>query len=83
MAGSTMLASKPMTVKAIASNAADYEFNPSIPLKYWIRTADTLLREVRPPPSLDRPSPSTPPSARNANPMPSLPPGAHLPERGQ
>lgn len=47
MAGSAMQVSKPMSVKEISAKAADFDFNPFIALKYWIRTADTLLREVR------------------------------------
>jgi len=35
-----------MSVKEIAGKAQDFDFNPFIPLRYWIRTADTLLREV-------------------------------------
>ncbi|TVY65736.1 AMSH-like protease sst2, partial [Lachnellula suecica] len=45
MAGSTQV-SKPMSVKEIYAKAVDFEFNPFIALKYWIRTADTLLREA-------------------------------------
>ncbi|KAL3426367.1 endosome-associated ubiquitin isopeptidase [Phlyctema vagabunda] len=37
---------KPMSVKEIVAKAQDFEFNPFVPLKYWIRTADTLLREA-------------------------------------
>jgi hypothetical protein len=46
MAGSTLQLSKPMSVKEISAKAVEFEFNQSIPLKYWLRTADTLLREV-------------------------------------
>jgi len=35
-----------MNVKEISAKAQDFDFNPLIALKYWIRTADTLLREV-------------------------------------
>jgi len=35
-----------MSVKEISAKAEDFEFNPFIALKYWLRTADTLLREV-------------------------------------
>jgi STAM-binding protein len=45
MAGSLQV-SKPMSVKEIAAKAQDFDFNPFIALKYWLRTADTLLREV-------------------------------------
>lgn len=46
MAGSA-LNSKPMSIKEIAAKAQDFEFNPFIAVKYWLRSADTLLREVR------------------------------------
>lgn len=48
MAGSGQLlqVAKPMNIKEIAAKAQDFEFNPFIALKYWIRTADTLYREV-------------------------------------
>ncbi|TVY21500.1 AMSH-like protease sst2, partial [Lachnellula arida] len=46
MAGSTLQVSKPMSVKEISAKAADFDFNPYIALKYWIRTANTLLREA-------------------------------------
>jgi STAM-binding protein len=35
-----------MSVKEISAKANDFSFDPSIQLKYWLRTADTLLREV-------------------------------------
>lgn len=47
MAGSTFQVSKPMTVKEISAKAQDFDFNPFIALKYWLRTADTLLREAQ------------------------------------
>lgn len=46
MAGASTVQSGPMSVKEISAKAEDFEFNPSIALKYWLRTADTLLREV-------------------------------------
>jgi hypothetical protein len=49
MAGVTGQIMKPMNVKEIVTKAQAFEFNPQIPLKYWLRTADTLLREVRSP----------------------------------
>jgi STAM-binding protein len=36
-----------MSVEEISKKAHDFEFNPFIALKYWLRTADTLIREVR------------------------------------
>jgi STAM-binding protein len=35
-----------MSVKEISTKAEDFDFDTSIALKYWLRTADTLLREV-------------------------------------
>jgi len=46
MAATTHHLAKPMSVKEIAAKAQDFEFNPFIALKYWLRTADTLLREA-------------------------------------
>jgi len=39
--------SKPMSVEEISKKAEDFQFNPAIALKFWLRTADTLYREVR------------------------------------
>lgn len=36
----------PMSVQDIAAKAVDFEYNPMIPLRYWLRTADTMLKEV-------------------------------------
>jgi len=36
-----------MSVKEITAKAQDFEFNRFIAMKYWLRTADTLLKEVR------------------------------------
>jgi STAM-binding protein len=46
MADSALQLSKPMSVKEISAKAQDFEFKPFIALKYWLRTADALLREV-------------------------------------
>ncbi|KUJ21484.1 putative endosome-associated ubiquitin isopeptidase [Mollisia scopiformis] len=37
---------RPMNIKEIAAKAQDFEFNQFIAMKYWLRTADTLLREA-------------------------------------
>lgn len=37
----------PLSVKEIAALATRFDFNPLIPLRYYLRTADTLLKEVR------------------------------------
>lgn len=44
----------PLSVQEIAARAVDFEYNPTIPLRYWLRSADTILKEVciRPPPSM-------------------------------
>lgn len=36
----------PQNVEKIARIAQDYEYNPLIPLRYWLRSAATLIREV-------------------------------------
>ncbi|KAF8444303.1 hypothetical protein BGX38DRAFT_1095162 [Terfezia claveryi] len=36
----------PLTVQDIAEKALDFEYNPLIPLRYWLRTADTILKEA-------------------------------------
>ncbi|KAH8592332.1 hypothetical protein B0O99DRAFT_653976 [Bisporella sp. PMI_857] len=47
MAGSKFPIPKPMTVKEISDKATEFEFNPFIALKYWLRTAETLVREAQ------------------------------------
>ncbi|KAI9822364.1 MAG: hypothetical protein M1827_000083 [Pycnora praestabilis] len=37
----------PMNVEQIVKKAQDFDYNPLIPLRYWLRTADTLLKEAR------------------------------------
>jgi STAM-binding protein len=46
MAGPSTTQFGPLSVKELSVKAEDFDFNPSIALKYWLRTADTLLREV-------------------------------------
>lgn len=38
--------SRPMNVEQVVKKAQNFEYNPLIPLKYWLRTAGTLLKEV-------------------------------------
>ena len=38
--------SVPHNVEQITRLAQDYEYNPNIPLKYWLRTANSLVKEV-------------------------------------
>ncbi|KAL2835072.1 hypothetical protein BDW59DRAFT_137059 [Aspergillus cavernicola] len=40
-------ASAPQSVEKISRLAQDYKFNPLVPLRYWLRTAATLVREAR------------------------------------
>lgn len=40
------IASRPMNVEQIVQKAQSYDYNPLIPLKYWLRTAGTLVKEV-------------------------------------
>ena len=40
------VASRPMNVEQVVLKAQNYDYNPLIPLKYWLRTAGTLLKEV-------------------------------------
>ncbi len=35
-----------MSIKEITAKAQDFDFNAFIAPKYWLRTAETLLREV-------------------------------------
>jgi hypothetical protein len=44
-------ASQPMSVEQIVQKAADFDYNPLISLKSWLRTAKTLLQEVKDPPA--------------------------------
>lgn len=39
-------ATAPQSVEHITRIAQNYEYNSSVPLRYWLRTATTLLREV-------------------------------------
>ena len=42
-----MASSRPMSVEQIVKKAQSYDYNPLIALRYWLRTAGTLLKEVR------------------------------------
>lgn len=46
MASSSAEAAMPMSIAEIAARAQDFEYNPYIKLKVWLRTAELLLREV-------------------------------------
>lgn len=51
---------RPMNVEQIVKKAQSYEYNPLIALKYWLRTAGTLLKEVRLPAHVPYPNLSNP-----------------------
>lgn len=36
----------PLTVEQIARQAGQYEFDPQVPLRYWLRSAGLLVKEV-------------------------------------
>ncbi|KFY27497.1 hypothetical protein V493_03453 [Pseudogymnoascus sp. VKM F-4281 (FW-2241)] len=46
MASATMEAAMPMSIAEIAARAQDFEYNPYIRLRVWLRTAELLLREA-------------------------------------
>lgn len=39
--------SRPLNVEQIVQKAQSFDYNPLIPLRYWLRTAGSLLKEVR------------------------------------
>lgn len=43
------LPDRPLSVKEISDEANTFTYNNVIPLKHWLRAADTLLREVSAP----------------------------------
>ncbi|EEA19016.1 hypothetical protein TMatcc_010441 [Talaromyces marneffei ATCC 18224] len=43
---SNRVSSAPHNVEQITRLAQDYEYNPNIPLKYWLRTANSLVKEA-------------------------------------
>lgn len=47
MAESDPALSRPLSVEQIVEIAQSFDYNPLIPLKYWLRTATTLLKEVK------------------------------------
>ncbi|KAH0609434.1 uncharacterized protein H6S33_012920 [Morchella sextelata] len=38
--------SPPLSVQEIVRKAEDFDYNPLVPLRHWLRTADTLLKEA-------------------------------------
>ncbi|KFY63713.1 hypothetical protein V496_03740 [Pseudogymnoascus sp. VKM F-4515 (FW-2607)] len=47
MASTSGEAAMPMSIAEIAARAQDFEYNPYIRLKVWLRTAELLLREAQ------------------------------------
>ncbi|KAK5177925.1 hypothetical protein LTR16_010896, partial [Cryomyces antarcticus] len=45
-AGPMGLAAKPLKVEEIVKRAQDFDYNALIPMRYWLRTADTLQKEA-------------------------------------
>lgn len=37
---------RPRSVKELSDGASSFVYDPYIPLRYWVRTADTLVKEV-------------------------------------
>lgn len=37
----------PRNIQQITKAAQDYEYDASIPLRYWLRSAQAMLKEVR------------------------------------
>ena len=45
--GDAVVDATPMSVKELAAKAAEFDFNPGVSLRYWLRIADTIEKEVR------------------------------------
>jgi hypothetical protein len=45
-ASSTMRPGRPPSIQELVSQAENFAFNVNIPLRHWIRTAETLCQEV-------------------------------------
>jgi len=48
--GSFRLATRPRNVEEITKAAQSYEYSALVPLRYWLRAAGTMLKEVKQPP---------------------------------
>lgn len=46
-AASHGLGKEPLDVGGIVREAGNFEYNPNIPLRYWLRTADAIQKQVR------------------------------------
>ena len=46
------LRARPLSVPEITRDASSFEYDDAIPLKYWLRTADAIHKQVRVRPAL-------------------------------
>lgn len=37
---------KPLSIEQVVARAQTFDYNPNIPLRHWLRSAGTLLKEV-------------------------------------
>ena len=37
---------KPLSIEQVAAKAQNFDYNPNIALRHWLRSAGTLLKEV-------------------------------------
>lgn len=45
-AASSGFGKEPLDVAGIVKEAGNFEYNPNIPLRYWLRTADAIQKQV-------------------------------------
>jgi hypothetical protein len=45
-AGSGGFGKEPMDVKGITAEAGNFDYDPHIPLRYWLRAADAIQKQV-------------------------------------
>ena len=45
-AASNGMVKEPLDVGGIVREAGNFEYNPNIPLRYWLRTADAIQKQV-------------------------------------
>lgn len=41
------LPNRPLSAKQLEEKACDFQFNSKVPLKYWLRAAESVYTEVR------------------------------------
>jgi hypothetical protein len=46
-AASNGFGKEPLSVQGISEEASNFEYNPEIPLRYWLRTAEAIQKQVR------------------------------------